>query len=205
MLAHALKARGWSVFWDRTIPIGKTWRETIEKELQNSRCLIVLWSETSVGSGWVQEEADFGKRRGILLPILIENVEPPMGFRSIQTADLVNWNAGEPTPAFDRLTTDVAALIGTPPVEEPPPPPVREPHAASVATAATSVAASCAQAASASGSSGFPMWAVILLIVIVLVAIWWFMTQSHTPEPAKQGMLSTPVEYALQAPSSAGA
>jgi hypothetical protein len=75
--------------------------------------------------------------------------------------------------------------------------------ATTAARAATSPAASRAPAAS--GSSGFPMWAIILLILVVLVAIWWFMTQGHTPEPAKQGMLSTPLEYALQAPSSAGA
>ena len=29
MLARTLEDRGWSTFWDRTIPIGKTWRETI--------------------------------------------------------------------------------------------------------------------------------------------------------------------------------
>ncbi len=74
-----------------------------------------------------------------------------------------------------------------------------------VSTATTAASAAASRAPAASGSSGFPMWAIILLIVIVLVAIWWFMTQSHTPEPAKQGMLSTPVEYALQAPSSVGA
>jgi hypothetical protein len=67
--------------------------------------------------------------------------------------------------------------------------------AATAATAATSAAATRAQAAST--STGFPMWAIILLVVIVLAVIWWFMSQSQKqPEPAKQGMLPAPVEYA---------
>jgi hypothetical protein len=50
------------------------------------------------------------------------------------------------------------------------------------------------------------MWAIILIVIAVLLAIWWFMTQNQKPpEPAKTGLLSTPVEYALHAlPSPAG-
>jgi TIR domain len=115
-LAQALGGRGWSIFWDRTIPYGKTWRETIGKELSEARCVIVLWSKTSIESGWVQEEADDAKRRGVLIPIRIDDIKPPIGFRGIQTADLVNWKATRPTPAFERLKTDIAASIGRGPL-----------------------------------------------------------------------------------------
>jgi TPR repeat protein len=117
MLAQTLEGRGWSTFWDRTIPIGKTWRETIGSELDGARCVIVLWSKTSIESGWVQEEADDAKRRGVLVPILIDNVQPPIGFRSIQAAHLENWDGTEPTQAFRRLIADITALIGRPPKE----------------------------------------------------------------------------------------
>src|SRR6516165_5371825 len=103
--AHTLEGRGWSIFWDRTIPTGKTWRETIGRELNDARCVIVLWSEASIESKWVQEEADDAKRRRALVPVLIENVQPPIGFRAIQAAHLENWDGTEPTKAFDRLTT----------------------------------------------------------------------------------------------------
>jgi hypothetical protein len=64
--------------------------------------------------------------------------------------------------------------------------------AASSASAAVSSAARSAPAAPA--SSGFPMWAIIVIVIIVLVAIYWFMTQGQKPaEPAKQGMLDSPV------------
>ena len=74
--AGTLEGHGWSIFWDRTIPTGKTWRETIGRALNDARCVIVLWSKTSIESGWVQEEADDAKRRGVLIPILIENAQP---------------------------------------------------------------------------------------------------------------------------------
>ena len=91
--ARALEGQGWTVFWDRTIPIGKTWRETIGRELSEARCVIVLWSKTSIDSNWVQEEADDGRRRGVLVPVLIDKVVPPIGFRSVQAADLADWDA----------------------------------------------------------------------------------------------------------------
>ncbi len=114
MLAQILEGHGWSIFWDRTIPIGKTWRETIGRELNGARCVIVLWSKTSIESDWVQEEADHAKRRGVLVPVLIEDVQLPIGFGSIQAAHLENWDGTQPTQPFRRLIADITALIGQP-------------------------------------------------------------------------------------------
>ena len=115
ILAQTLERRGWSTFWDRTIPIGKTWRETIGRELHGARCVIVLWSKSSIESHWVQEEADDAQERGVLVPILIENIRAPIGFRSIQAAHLENWDGTESTQPFLRLIADIAGLIGPPP------------------------------------------------------------------------------------------
>jgi hypothetical protein len=113
MLAQTLEFHGWSIFWDRRIPIGKTWRDTIGKELSDARCVIVLWSRSSIKSDWVHEEAEDARRRGILVPVLIEDVIPPFGFRSIQTADLINWNAKEPSEALRSLIVDITGLIAS--------------------------------------------------------------------------------------------
>jgi TIR domain len=118
--ARALEGQGWTVFWDRTIPIGKTWRETIGRELSEARCVIVLWSKTSIDSSWVQEEADDARRRGVLVPVLIDKVVPPIGFRSVQAADLADWDKKETTQAFRRLRADIAALVGSAPGAAPP-------------------------------------------------------------------------------------
>ena len=56
------------------------------RELAAARCVIVLWSKDSCVSLWVLEEATDGRERGALIPVLIEAVRPPLGFRSIQAA-----------------------------------------------------------------------------------------------------------------------
>lgn len=80
-LASALGERGWDVWWDREIPLGKSFDEVIENALAQAKCVIVLWSAVSVASEWVRNEATEGKRRGILVPVFIEHVDAPLAFR----------------------------------------------------------------------------------------------------------------------------
>ncbi len=113
-LAHALEGSGWSVFWDRTIPAGKTWRHVIGAEIKNCHCVIVVWTSQSVESAWVQEEAEEGKRRDVLLPVMLDKVAPPFGFGNIQAADLTGWNGSTDAPAFQRLVKDASEISGMP-------------------------------------------------------------------------------------------
>jgi hypothetical protein len=112
-----LEALGWSVWWDREIPAGKTWRQLIEDALKNMRCLVVLWSNASIQSDWVREEADEGRSQGKLIPVLIENVRPPIGFRELQAADLVNWDGSAKETGFQKLVKDIEALLGKAPID----------------------------------------------------------------------------------------
>jgi hypothetical protein len=118
-IARALEDQGWSVWWDWNIPAGKTFRQVIQEQLDKARCVIVLWSATSVTSKWVIEEASEGEERGILVPVFIEKVRPPLGFRSIHAADLVGWEGEPDAPAFRRLCSDVDRLIQRPKVASP--------------------------------------------------------------------------------------
>ena len=74
-VVRSLEAHGWSVWWDRIIPPGKTFARVIEEALGAARCLIVLWTHASVRSDWVANEAAEGARRRILIPALLDGVE----------------------------------------------------------------------------------------------------------------------------------
>jgi hypothetical protein len=52
LLADALAQKGWSVWWDRTIPPGEEFDQVIEEALDAAKCVVVLWSKTSTASSW---------------------------------------------------------------------------------------------------------------------------------------------------------
>jgi hypothetical protein len=114
-LAALLESAGWHVWWDRRIPAGRTWRSVLEEALREMRCMIVLWSQESVNSPWVAEEAEEARKLGkMLVPVLIQQVDPPMGFRAIQAADLANWDGAIDDPAAQTFIADLRALLNTP-------------------------------------------------------------------------------------------
>jgi len=117
-LVDALTRRGWSVWWDRTILPGKNWDKVIEDEIASARCVIVLWSRNSIESDWVRTEAEEGKRRGILVPALIDDVAMPLSYKRIQTANLVGWEQSKASPEFDELLLAVTTILGASPVTE---------------------------------------------------------------------------------------
>jgi TIR domain len=113
-LVQALEKTGWTIFWDRTIPAGKTWRQRLDAEIQTCRSLVVVWTQKSVNSEWVMEEAEIGKRKQILVPVLFDEVDPPFGFGSIQAANLVMWNGSDSDASFTHLVSDIQTVVGAP-------------------------------------------------------------------------------------------
>jgi hypothetical protein len=112
IIAEALEHQGYSVWWDVDIPPGKTFDNTIKVELDSAKCIIVLWSWKSVLSDWVKEESSEGVKRKILIPVLIDDVEIPLGFKRIQAARLIDWSGTLPNPEFDILLKSVKELVG---------------------------------------------------------------------------------------------
>ncbi len=119
-VAGALENAGFSVWWDRHIPPGKTWDEIIGRALDGSSCVLVLWSGTSIESRWVREEAERAASRGCLIPVLIEKVEPPFGFGRIQAADLSGWHGDQRDPEFADLLRAVSELMQAAPKQPTP-------------------------------------------------------------------------------------
>jgi TIR domain-containing protein len=127
-LASVLETKGWSVWWDRDIPPGRTFDDVIEEALTNARSVVVLWSVESVKSRWVRAEASAAAERDALVPALIEPATIPLEFRRVEAADLTNWQGDPDDPELQQLmeTLDVRirtdARPGTLPVAKPAPP-----------------------------------------------------------------------------------
>lgn len=116
ILAHALEQRGWPVWWDREIPLGKAFDEVIEEELGHAQCVLVLWSTVSVESRWVRAEASAAAARGILIPVLLEeDVAIPLQFRLLHAADLSDWDGGTSHPEFRSLTAHIGNMLTSSP------------------------------------------------------------------------------------------
>ena len=111
-LAKALEDEGLSVWWDTELPLGKNYASSISSALTEAKVVIPVWTQRSIHSEWVQEEATTGKRRGVLIPLRLEAVEPPIGFGMVQTADLSEWTPGDAShPEWIKLTQSVRAMI----------------------------------------------------------------------------------------------
>lgn len=114
-IAKMFELQGWSVWWDVRIPTGKKYRNVITENLLKSKCVVVLWSNTSVNKDWVIDEAREGKSLDKLFPIFIDNgdLKAPMGLREVQAIFLDKWDGTETFPAFQDLISDLKKYILT--------------------------------------------------------------------------------------------
>ncbi len=102
-LMQRFQEAGWNVFIDKQTHVGRRWHKEIEQKLHATKAVVVLWSANSRDSDYVLEEAEYGKRKDILFPAFIEQVETPYGFSRIQTADLTGWKGSEDSPDIMQL------------------------------------------------------------------------------------------------------
>lgn len=116
-LIRALQQHGLIIWWDQGLPGAEDWRKSIENALEQAGCVIVVWSEGSVGpdGGFVRDEASRARARRVLVPVRLDKVDPPLGFGELQTIDLSHWKSNPNDPfLLDLVGVCRAKLEGAP-------------------------------------------------------------------------------------------
>ena len=108
-LAEQIAAAGYSVWWDKQLTGGKRYLEETEAELNAAKVVLVAWSNTSIASHWVADEAGAGRDTGRLLPISLDGSMPPLGFRQFQVIDFSKWTRDDGA-AIKQLTSTLGKL-----------------------------------------------------------------------------------------------
>jgi hypothetical protein len=173
LLARALSSRGYSVWWDRRIPVGRSFSEVIEQELDQARCVIVLWSQHTIRSQWVQSEAEEAARRNVLVPVRIEDVRPPLEFRRLHAADLFDWRNGFAGVEFGECLASIEALVRKPASQE-----RKEAPAPADNFRAGAYERKTAAPRSSARALGI-VGAVLLVLILIVVSINPFSPKSH--------------------------
>jgi hypothetical protein len=84
-LAKALDAKGFTAWWDFRLLAGHHFREEIISKIDAATAVIVVWSPSSVISGFVLDEASRAARQNKLVPLSILGAQPPLGFGHLHT------------------------------------------------------------------------------------------------------------------------
>jgi TIR domain len=106
-IAKAISDEGWSVWWDRDLSAGEPFGQIISAQLEKAKAVVVIWTNASVVSDWVVDEASEALKRNILVPIAIGDARPPLGFRRLHTIVVPTT---DPAPLYSGIKDCVAAI-----------------------------------------------------------------------------------------------
>lgn len=186
-IAKGLQDEGYEVWWDRDIRAGEEFDHVIDKAIKQSKAIVVVWSNSSIKSRWVKEEAEDGIEGDTLVPVTIDDIVIPRGFRRIQAAELQD---GGDNPAssvhWDEFLYSVRQKAGsggsTEASAEPP-----QPRPVSTAPARP-VAAMSAAGASGGSKPAWQKWVplgagALAAIAALVFAFSYFSGPSAPPPP----------------------
>jgi hypothetical protein len=112
-LVIALEKNDLTVWWDPKINVGQAYFNIINKVIVEVDCILVIWSKDSIISRWVISEASVGMERKNIIPVLVDEVTPPIPFNIIQSANLIDWDGDENNEDFQKLLSSIKTYCPT--------------------------------------------------------------------------------------------
>ena len=88
--AEALEAHGWEIWWDiSSLRTGELFNQAIQQALSQAKSIVVLWSETSAQSKWVEAEAYWASEHGKLASVVLDDeLRLPVPFNTTHAENL---------------------------------------------------------------------------------------------------------------------
>ena len=211
-VAQRLRSQGYEVFDQRDLQPGKRWDDQIAEALDRADAVVVFWSQAAFASESVRVEAEEGLRRGVLLPVLLDDARPPISFRGVQAADLRRDFEGQLPGLVDDIARIARAAPGertmivpagryapVPPLApQPLPAPAPGPAPAPAFEASAAAALPPPLSLQGYGASGprrpssrtrWP-WSIAGALVVLAVAGWWVVGKPADP---RSGNATVPV------------
>jgi len=112
-LAERIAHAGHDVWWDHHLHGGSRFAKEIDRALKDAEAVVVLWSEASIDSAWVQDEASEGRDSERLVPVSIGSAKPPLGFRQFHTIGLALGNGRSQPEGIDELLDAIGRTCGS--------------------------------------------------------------------------------------------
>lgn len=193
----ALRKLGVEVFWEHNPTPGTNFGALVSQALDAADAVVVFWSRASVNSEWVLSEASEGLRRGLLLPVLLDETRPPLLFRSIQSADLSrDFDRALPGLLADVMrvalgvTGDRTQIVARPPpVPVPVPPPRSSAAHAPVARAESPAGSTAVLASERRALLRGPAGVVTITLALLLLGGWLWLIGTGQKSPVTASTL----------------
>jgi len=91
--------------------VGTDFEEVIIEALNNAKAVIVLWSEHSANSEWVNKEVQIALQQKKLKPVLLDDTPVPAVFGRLDTALLSSWNGENDHPELVSLYSGITDSV----------------------------------------------------------------------------------------------
>jgi hypothetical protein len=114
-LAQQLELNGVSVWWDSKLKGGESFDDAIEHELTVAKCVVVLWSQRSVQSSYVKDEATYALNAKKLLPVSLDASIPSFRFQGLHTIAMEQLRSAGMENPVSILLNSLAPFLGSAP------------------------------------------------------------------------------------------
>ncbi|MCX7301545.1 MAG: toll/interleukin-1 receptor domain-containing protein [Rhodobacterales bacterium] len=109
-----LRRQSIPLWWDQDIPAGDTWRSRIAAQLGSAHGVVTFWTQASVNSKAVIEEAAQAQALGKLIPVRLDDAPLPYGFAETQYLDLRDWDGTATHPQMRKLLQALSDKLNPP-------------------------------------------------------------------------------------------